>query len=79
MNLIKEEDGIKHPVLLFFVKKIIYFLGMDNSEEFSVIQLQRPAPRGRFGPDDEVKDRLHRQALQRLSGLNRALAPFVYN
>ncbi|MDP4170825.1 MAG: hypothetical protein Q8906_09475 [Bacillota bacterium] len=50
---------------------------MDNSEEFIVIQLHRPAPRGRFGPDDEVKERLHRQALQRLSGLNRALTPFV--
>ncbi|MDP4171213.1 MAG: hypothetical protein Q8906_11435 [Bacillota bacterium] len=52
---------------------------MDNSEEFSVIQLQRPAPRGRFGPDDEVKERLHRQARKQLSGLNRALAPFVRN
>jgi hypothetical protein len=53
-----------------------------------LIQLQRLAPRDaclaaapnssrRFGPANEVKERLHCQALQRLSGLNKALALFV--
>ena len=31
----------------------------------------------RFGPVNEVKERLHCQALQRLSGLDKALALFV--
>ncbi len=30
-----------------------------------------PRPSSHFGPDDEVKERLQRQALQRLSGLDR--------
>jgi hypothetical protein len=36
-----------------------------------------PSPSRRFGPANEVKERLHCQALQRLSGLNKALALFV--
>jgi transcription-repair coupling factor (superfamily II helicase) len=35
-----------------------------------------PSPSRRFGPDDEVKERLHRQDLQRLSGLVKALSLF---
>ncbi|ESU30308.1 hypothetical protein G3A_22210 [Bacillus sp. 17376] len=53
-----------------------------------LIQLQRLAPRvaclaaapnssRRFGPANKVKERLHWSALQRLSGLNEALALFV--
>ena len=36
-----------------------------------------PSPSRRFGPANEVKERLHCQALQRLSGLSKALALFV--
>ncbi|CEG27284.1 hypothetical protein BN1002_02141 [Bacillus sp. B-jedd] len=40
------------------------------------VQLQRLAPRGRFGPECEVKERLPLLALQRLSGLPKALPLF---
>ncbi|CEG26515.1 hypothetical protein BN1002_01362 [Bacillus sp. B-jedd] len=40
------------------------------------VQLQRLAPRGRFGPECEVKERLPLLALQRLSGLTKALPLF---
>jgi hypothetical protein len=36
-----------------------------------------PSPSRRFGPANEVKERLHCQALQRLSGLDKALALFA--
>jgi len=36
-----------------------------------------PSPSRRFGPANEVKERLQCQALQRLCGLNEALALFV--
>ena len=36
-----------------------------------------PSPSRRFGPPNEVKERLHRSALQRLSGLTKALALFL--
>ncbi|WP_243463073.1 hypothetical protein, partial [Mesobacillus boroniphilus] len=36
-----------------------------------------PSPSRRFDPPDEAKERLHWSALQRLSGLNDALALFV--
>ncbi|WP_423408674.1 hypothetical protein AABM38_00285 [Heyndrickxia sp. MSNUG] len=36
-----------------------------------------PSPSSRFGPANEVKKRLHCQALQRLSGLTKALALFL--
>ena len=35
-----------------------------------------PSPSRRFGPPNEVKERLHRSTLQRLSGLTKALALF---
>jgi FdhD protein len=35
-----------------------------------------PSPSRRFGPPNEVKEQLHRSALQRLSGLTKALALF---
>ncbi|ESU33348.1 hypothetical protein G3A_06615 [Bacillus sp. 17376] len=35
-----------------------------------------PSPSSRFGPPNEVKERLHWSALQRLSGLNEALTLF---
>jgi len=35
-----------------------------------------PSPSRRFGPANEVKERLHCQALQRLSGLTKALTLF---
>jgi hypothetical protein len=35
-----------------------------------------PSPSSRFGPSVEVKERLHLPALQRLSGLNKALPLF---
>ncbi|WP_053366542.1 hypothetical protein [Bacillus sp. FJAT-27245] len=41
-----------------------------------LVELQRLAPRGRFGPSGEVKERLLLQALQRLSGLTKALSLF---
>jgi hypothetical protein len=38
-----------------------------------------PSPSSRFGPPNEVKERLHRSALQRLSGLTKALTLFDLN
>jgi hypothetical protein len=40
-------------------------------------QLQAPGPSRRFDPPNEVKQRLHRSAQERLSGLNKALALFL--
>jgi hypothetical protein len=36
-----------------------------------------PSPSSRFGPPDEVKERLHLADLQRFSGLTKALALFL--
>ena len=36
-----------------------------------------PSPSSRFGPPAEVKERLHRSALHRLSGLPKALPLFL--
>jgi hypothetical protein len=36
-----------------------------------------PSPSSHFGPANEVRERLHCQALQRLSGLNEALVLFI--
>ncbi|ALC90054.1 hypothetical protein AM500_09875 [Bacillus sp. FJAT-18017] len=41
------------------------------------VLLQCLAPRGRFGPSGEVKERLLLQALQRLSGQPKALTYFI--
>jgi hypothetical protein len=47
-----------------------------NKLQKFIVQFQRLAPRGRFGPEVEVKERLHLQVLQRLSGLTKALSHF---
>jgi hypothetical protein len=49
---------------------------MDNYSGF-LNPAPAPSPSSRFGPPNEVKERLHWSALQRLSGLNKALALFV--
>jgi len=56
-----------------FPLRALAFLG----EVLEPVWLQRLAPRGRFGPAAEVKERLQRQALQRLSWLDKALPLFL--
>ena len=46
---------------------------VENSSHIENCPAPAPSPSSRFGQPDEVKERLHRSALQRLSGLTKAL------
>jgi hypothetical protein len=50
---------------------------IEKFQIYGIVQFQRLAPRGRFGPSVEVKKRLRLQVLQRLSGLPKALPHLV--
>ena len=55
----------------------IFLVIRENKLKFEKWPAPAPSPSRRFGPPNEVKERLHRSALQRLSGLNKALTLFL--